>query len=47
MKEKIAFVAIGQAGGNIGQLLEEKGFNVLYLNTSEEDLATLDMAKHK
>lgn len=47
MKEKIAFVAIGQAGGNIGQLLEERGFNVLYLNTSEEDLATLDKAKHK
>lgn len=47
MKDKIAFVAIGQAGGNIGQLFEERGFSVLYLNTSEEDLATLSGAKYK
>lgn len=47
MKKEIGFVAVGQAGGNIGSVLEEKGFNVLYLNTSEEDLATLDKAKHK
>lgn len=47
MKSKIAFVTIGQAGGNIGELLEEKGFHVLYLNTSEEDLSTLSKAKHK
>jgi cell division GTPase FtsZ len=47
MKDKIAFVAIGQAGGNIGQLFEERGFSVLYLNTSEEDLSTLEDAKFK
>ena len=47
MKEKIAFIAIGQAGGNIGQLFEERGFSVLYLNTSEEDLSTLSGAKYK
>ena len=47
MKDKIAFVAIGQAGGNIGQLFEERGFSVLYLNTSEEDLLTLEDAKFK
>lgn len=29
MKNKIAFVAVGQAGGNIGQLFEQKGYNVL------------------
>ena len=28
MKNKIAFVAVGQAGGNIGQLFEDRGFNV-------------------
>ena len=47
MKKKIAFIAIGQAGGNIGQLFEERGFSVLYLNTSEEDLSTLSGAKYK
>lgn len=47
MKNEIGFVAVGQAGGNIGSVLEDKGFHVLYLNTSEEDLATLENAKHK
>lgn len=47
MKNKIAFVAVGQAGGNIGRLFEEKGFSVLYMNTSREDLDTLDHAKFK
>lgn len=47
MKNKIAFVAVGQAGGNIGRLFEEKGFSVLYVNTSKEDLDTLDHAKFK
>lgn len=47
MREKIAFIAIGQAGGNIGQEFEERGFSVVYINTSEEDLATLDKAKFK
>ena len=47
MKSKIAFIAIGQAGGNIGQRLEQEGFSVLYLNTSREDLDTLKSAKFK
>ncbi len=47
MKNKIAFVAVGQAGGNIGQLFEDRGFNVLYINTSQEDLDTLEHAKYK
>lgn len=47
MKNKISFVAVGQAGGNIGQLLEEKGYSVLYVNTSKEDLDTLGKAKFK
>ena len=46
MKKKIGFVAIGQAGGNIGKLFESKGFTVLYLNTSQEDLQTLKNAKY-
>lgn len=45
MKDKIGFIAIGQAGGNIGKLFEDRGFSVLYLNTSQEDLQTLKDAK--
>lgn len=47
MKKKISFVAVGQAGGNIGQLLEKRGYSVLYVNTSQEDLDTLESAKFK
>lgn len=47
MKEKIGFLAIGQAGGNIGLLLQEKGYSVLFINTSQEDLDTLVKAKYK
>ena len=47
MKNKISFVAVGQAGGTIGQLLEKKGYLVLYINTSQEDLDTLEDAKFK
>lgn len=47
MKNRISFVAVGQAGGNIGQLFERKGFSVLYINTSQEDLDTLESAKFK
>lgn len=47
MRKKISFVAIGQAGGNIGKLFEEQGFTVLYVNTSSEDLDTLKNVKYK
>ena len=46
MRDRIGFVAVGQAGGNIGKLLEAKGFKVLYLNTSKEDLETLKGVKY-
>ncbi len=45
MKRKVSFVAVGQAAGNIGQLLEGKGYAVIYVNTSQEDLDTLEGAK--
>ena len=44
MKKKISFIAVGQAGGNIGQLFEGKGFPVLYVNTSQEDLDKIGRA---
>jgi cell division GTPase FtsZ len=47
MRNKIGFIAIGQAGGNIGRLLEEKGYSVLFINTSQEDLDTLQDVKYK
>ena len=47
MKKDIAFLAVGQAGGNIGNLFEALNFKVMYINTSMEDLMTLFGAKHK
>ena len=47
MKKKISFVAVGQAAGNIGRLFEQKGYAVIYVNTSQEDLDTLENAKFK
>lgn len=34
IRSDVGFVCIGQAAGNIGLLFEEKGYNVLYINTS-------------
>jgi cell division GTPase FtsZ len=42
VKDKVGFICIGQAGGNIGQLFEQRGYNCLFLNTSTEDLKTLN-----
>ena len=36
MKDKIAFIAVGQAGGNIGQLFESMGYTVRFLAISED-----------
>ncbi|MCI8993137.1 MAG: hypothetical protein HFG80_10545 [Eubacterium sp.] len=47
MNKKVSFAAVGQAAGNIGCLLEEKGYSVIYINTSQEDLDTLENAKFK
>lgn len=47
MKSRYSFVALGQGGGNIGYLFEKKGYPVLYINTSQEDLDTLENAKFK
>ena len=47
MKDKIGFITIGQAGGNIGVKLEELGYDVFFMNTSQEDLDTLTSAKFK
>lgn len=47
MKNRIGFIAVGQAGGNIGSALEKNGYNVLFLNTSTEDLDTLTKVKFK
>ena len=33
MKKRVGFIAVGQAGGNIGSALEKNGWNVLFLNT--------------
>jgi len=46
MRNSIGFIAVGQGGGNIGNLFEQKGHNVLYINTSQKDLDTLTNVKH-
>ena len=46
MREDYGFLCIGQAAGNIGSLLEKLGYNVLFVNTSTEDLNLLKDAKH-
>ncbi len=47
MRKEIGFVAIGQAGGNIGRLFEKMGYTVVYMNTSQEDLKTLPESTYK
>lgn len=47
MNKNVGFIAVGQAGGNIGDLLEKKGYEVFYINTSPKDLQTLETAKYK
>ena len=46
MKNEIAFLAIGQAGGNIGKLFEAENYKVMYINTSQEDLKTIQNPKY-
>jgi len=43
----VAFIGIGQAGGNICSQFELQGHTVLYINTSQEDLDTLGDAQNK
>ena len=47
MKNAIGFLGIGQAGSNVALGFERLGYNVAYLNTSQEDLDSLKYAKHK
>lgn len=46
MRKDVCFVCVGQCAGNIGSLLEKKGYSVLFINTAESDLALLQKAKH-
>lgn len=41
MKEQFGIVGLGQAGGNIANLFEGKGYDTIYVNTSQEDLKTI------
>ena len=45
MKKSVGFITIGQAGGNLGLLFQNLGYKVLFMNTSQEDLDTLEGAK--
>lgn len=43
MKERILFECIGQAAGNIGQLFTKKGYVCHFINTSNDDLTSLEV----
>ncbi len=47
MREKLGFIAVGQAGGNIGKLLKSNGFDVVFINSSKGDLDTLNVDEDK
>ena len=47
MKEQIGILGVGQCGGNIASLFEQKGYECAYINTSMEDLNSLKNAKYK
>lgn len=38
MKKEVAFIALGQCGGNIGKSFQNNDFNVLFVNSAKEDL---------
>lgn len=46
MREQFGIIGLGQAGGNIANLFEGKGYDTVYVNTSQEDLNTIKGA-HK
>lgn len=47
MRNKIGFIAVGQAGGNIGKELKTNGFDVVFINSSKGDLDTLNIDEDK
>ena len=41
MKEQFGILGLGQCGGNIASLFEQKQYTTVYLNTSKEDLSAI------
>ena len=41
MREQFGILGLGQCGGNIASLLEQKQYTTVYLNTSKEDLSAI------
>lgn len=38
LKDNIRFLCVGAAGGNVGQMLEKKGYKAYYINLAKQDL---------
>lgn len=38
LRDDIRFLCVGAAGGNIGQMMEKKGFKAYYINLAKQDL---------
>jgi cell division GTPase FtsZ len=47
LKDRILFVGIGQGGGNITKEFEDLGYKCFYVNTSYEDLKTLNVDENR
>ena len=41
MREQFGILGLGQCGGNIASLFEQKQYTTVYLNTSQEDLSAI------
>lgn len=46
MSSSVAFVGVGQAGGNIAKEFKDLGYTTYYINTSAVDLQTIDADKN-
>lgn len=43
LKDKVVFVGVGQAGGNIAKEFDSLGYKTFFINTSVEDLKVINV----
>jgi len=43
IQKKIGFVCVGQMGGNLGAEFDKEGYTCAFINSSDEDLSTLEV----
>ncbi len=45
MRKEVAFISVGQCGGNVGKIFQSNDFNVLFINSAKEDLELINSNK--